>query len=403
MQKRHTLLPRLALAAAIATLGASVAQASDYYAVLPMAGVDATQSSRPVTIALAGATPPPATVGVPYSFDLGALLSLDGPEGTNRANVTWSVFSGTLPAGLALAGNAITGTPTGVSAPVTVKLRAEYASGFQSVGAMLGYVFEVQPTEIMDFGAYRAWVDGAPSASCREYLHPQDQNHIYAGATGDGVYRISVAGVQIDVYCDQSSDGGGWVLLMKQAAHDGATLQGDTAYWVQGTVLNDTTTGRSMADGNFVSPAFSTLPVAGLRLQAANEAEYRYHDNAMIEPALVSFGDARRIDYSDTYGAWAPSAPNWFVHASAYPSGDRLTAARFGFNFAEYYVARAAFPCGARWGWAGNQDPADAMPTSRGSHDVCGGLGAWGSGYGGNFMNRDKSAWQPATLYLWGR
>lgn len=185
--------PSLRLAAtALACAAAFIpfwARASNYYAVLPLAGVEATQSSRPVTIALSGVTPPPAYVGVPYSFDLRAPVSLEGPEGTDPANVTWSVFSGTLPASLVLSGNAISGTPTGVSTPATVKLRAEYAFGYQSVGAMQEYAFEVHPTGIMDFGAYRAWADGTYAQSCEGYIRPKDANHVYTDATGDGVYR----------------------------------------------------------------------------------------------------------------------------------------------------------------------------------------------------------------------
>lgn len=151
-----------------------------------------------------------------YSFDLRALVSLEGPEGTDPANVTWSVFSGTLPASLVLSGNAISGTPTEVSTPATVKLRAEYAFGYQSVGVMQGYVFEVPVVGVRDFGAYRAWADGTFAQSCEEYIRPVDANHAYTGATGDGVYRISPAGTLLNVYCDQSSDSGGWTLLGNQ-------------------------------------------------------------------------------------------------------------------------------------------------------------------------------------------
>jgi hypothetical protein len=52
---------------------------------------------RPVKIALASATPPAAHVGESYEFNLGALLSLDGPEGTEPGKVSWSVVSGEVP------------------------------------------------------------------------------------------------------------------------------------------------------------------------------------------------------------------------------------------------------------------------------------------------------------------
>lgn len=200
-----------------AALASAYAQASNYYAVLPLAGVDATQSSRPVRLALAAVTPPLAYVGIPYSFNLGALVSLDGPEGTDGSKVAWSIFSGELPAGLALVGSTISGTPTAVSAPTAVKLRAEYAQGFQSVGAMQGYQFEVSASGVRDFGAYRAWADGTYAQSCEGYIRPKDANHAYKDATGDGVYRISPpSSAPFDAYCDQTSDGGGWTRVALQ-------------------------------------------------------------------------------------------------------------------------------------------------------------------------------------------
>lgn len=42
--------------------------------------------------------------------------------------------------------------------------------------------------------------------------------------------------------------------------------------------------------------------------------------------------------------------------------------------------------------WAANENPSG---TAAGSHDVSGGLGAWGSQYGKDWMNNGKGAWQP--------
>lgn len=187
---------------------------------------------------------------------------------------------------------------------------------------------------------------------------------------------------------------------MKQAAHDGATLQGDTTYWKNGTVLNDTVVGRSMGDGNFVSAAFAALPAAEFRLQAANETTMRYQSNEAPMTAYARFGDARVQRYSDTAGTWAPSAPNWFVRSTVYPSGLQLRTARFGMNFVEVYLPTNTVECGVRWGWAGNENLEN---DSAGSHDACGGLGGYGTHYGAGHMNSNKGAWQPATLYLWGK
>ncbi|MGB7399044.1 fibrinogen-like YCDxxxxGGGW domain-containing protein [Castellaniella sp.] len=397
---RRMLAP-ITLALAFA-FGAPAVASNSFYAVVPVSGVNAQEQLRPVKIALASATPPAAHVGESYEFTLGALLSLDGPEGTEPGKVTWSVVSGELPAGLSLVGDRVVGTPTELAPGRQIVIRAEHPDAQGMVGAMASYSFAVPVVALADMGGYRAWADGMLATSCDSYLHSADPLHPYQGATGDGVYRVSGAtGGPIDVFCDQTTDGGGWALLMKQAANDGATLQGDTTYWTNGTVLNDTAAGRSMADGNFVSPAFARLAVMRFRLQAANEAAMRYHDNAQPLYGRYAFGNTQISVYTDGAYVLAPSLPNWFVHATTYPDGRAITAARFGFNFTEYYPTSGAHFCGARWGWAANQD--GDVAGSAGSYDVCGGLGGYGSRYGSLAMNGNKSAWQPATLYLWGR
>ncbi|MGB7399038.1 fibrinogen-like YCDxxxxGGGW domain-containing protein [Castellaniella sp.] len=405
MQTRHLITSRLA-AGALACAGAfftlSAQAQGSFFAVVPVSGVSAVGQLRPVKIALAGAVPPAATMGVQYEFNLGTLLSLDGPEGTEPGKVTWGVAAGDLPAGLSLVGDRVVGAPTELASNRQVTILAEYPSSQGTVGAMASYSFAVTGVAITEQDGYRAWADGTIAASCEAYIRPKDPIHQYVGATGDGVYRILLSGRPMDVYCDQTIDSGGWVLLMKQASGDGATLQGDTTYWKNGTVLNDTVVGRSMADGNFVSAAFAVLPVMKFHLQAANESSLGNHDNPVAMTGLTAFSDARRTDYMDMGGVWAPSAPSWFIHATTYPNGGQIVSARFGFNFREIGQPPTMnqFSCGARWGWAANND---TSPDLAGTADACGGLGAWGSQYGREYMNNNKGAWQPATLYLWGR
>lgn len=162
-------LAATALACA-AALTAGVSHAENYFAVLPLLGVDASQAKRPVKMILASATPPPATVGVPYSFSLGALLSLDGPEGTSPSNVHWSVVSGELPAGLELVGNEVVGTPMELAPDHQVVIQAEHVSGYSTDSVATGYTFSVSAYSLVDFGEYRAWADGTFAQSCEGYI-----------------------------------------------------------------------------------------------------------------------------------------------------------------------------------------------------------------------------------------
>lgn len=212
---KHSLrLTAGALAVATSLFAGGSQAAPSYMAVLPLAGLDANQGLRPVDIALADATPPAAMVGVPYEFNLGALLSLDGPTGTTPDKVSWSVSEGELPAGLSLVGSRVVGTPTELVSGRQITIRVAYPDGHGPAEAMAAYLFSVAPAELTDLGGYRAWADGTFAISCEAYIRSPDPVHPYSGATGDGVYRIAPAyAAPFDVYCDQTTDTGGWTLV----------------------------------------------------------------------------------------------------------------------------------------------------------------------------------------------
>ena len=221
-------------------------------------------------------------------------------------------------------------------------------------------------------------------------------------SASSGVYSISPDGsgdtaTKINVYCDMTTNGGGWTLVMKQKSNDGVTLQGDSVFFTQprAGALNDVSGNLSTHDENLVSAAFTQVPGSQLMLVASNEATAKTQVIANDSTAFSAF--ATPTDYSDDINS---QRPDWFIKTLVYPNGMNVTSARFGFNIREAPVGGSNSYCAVRWGWVANENSPGVDP---GTHDACGGLGSYGVQYGSSYMSGNKSAWQPATLLLYIR
>jgi hypothetical protein len=96
-----------------------------------------------ITVALGNATLPAGVQGAAYSYDLKQKLSISGDAAYAGAGVTWSLTSGSLPAGLSLgADGVINGTPTAENAgtPFTIQAAYKTKAGQQSYSVLVGAI-----------------------------------------------------------------------------------------------------------------------------------------------------------------------------------------------------------------------------------------------------------------------
>lgn len=86
-------------------------------------------------------------------------------------------------------------------------------------------------------------------------------------AAPSGVYTVNPAGTAYSVYCDMTTDGGGWTLAMKGAAGTTAFVYG-AAQWSSAGTLNETSTNLTAEDAKF--QAFDDMPCDEVLAQTKN-------------------------------------------------------------------------------------------------------------------------------------
>jgi len=180
---------------------------------------------------------------------------------------------------------------------------------------------------------------------------------------GDGIYTIDPDGLGLEsdfkVYCDMTTDGGGWTLLMK--ATRGTTFNYNSNYWTTSNTLNEGEINRNDGDAKFRT--FNELAITDIMARWPDAGDIIWLRNSAWESrtALQGFDEYRNWGIPQNQPDWNPT------YFSAQAEQCSTGPGAYGTKLKDI----GGYNAGARWGYRFNENGCGDWS----SDDVGGGIG----------------------------
>jgi len=178
-----------------------------------------------------------------------------------------------------------------------------YFKGFLTLSNLMGYGIEkpgtpelpgltpapVGPTvNIITVDGVKKYSNGYVPLSAKEYLNPKS-GYAYDGDTGSGFYSILIAQQEVSVFCDMTTDGGGWMVLIAgpNVDIDYLSIFGDT-YFIKNVMYTDQTKGIGWTPESGETLAFQMYNVPFNEVHALVSGEFDNPEGSSGELTFVT-------------------------------------------------------------------------------------------------------------------
>ncbi len=154
--------------------------------------------------------------------------------------------------------------------------------------------WDIEAINIIIIDGVRQFEDGYVPTSAEWYLNPTRDGYAYAGAIGNGLYKIRISEVIVDVFCDMSTDGGGWmyVITSERTSIDYIKQFGDTSFIVSTMYSEDAFgIGWGKNDGEYKTFQSYNMPFSEVKCKISGEYDNPVNGTGYLDFFTASDGN----------------------------------------------------------------------------------------------------------------